>query len=208
MTSDSLSRDESADPGAAAQVRLFFAFWPDGEIRDSIARAAATITDALANDPAGGAAAGPGSGAAGVRAVAPDNYHVTLAFVGAVSRPRVDVLRQIGREQRAQSLAIRFDAYEYWPKPEVVVAAAHDVPSPLADLWRTLHRDLLAKEFALTPKALRPHVTLFKNVAKAPALPVLSPFTWRATKLCLVRSDTGAEGSVYTVVDHWPLLDK
>jgi 2'-5' RNA ligase len=208
MTFSSPARDESADPGAAAQVRLFFAFWPDGEIRDSLARAAASVTRALAVDPAGGAAAGPASGAAGARAVARDNLHVTLAFVGAVSRPRVQVLRQIGREQRAQSLAIRFDAYEYWPKPEVVVAAAHDIPSPLADLWRTLHRDLAAKEFALTPKALRPHVTLLRNVAQAPALPAMSPLTWRASEFCLVRSDTGAGGSLYTVVDHWPLLDK
>jgi 2'-5' RNA ligase len=185
---------EPATAAPAARVRLFYAFWPDEAIRARVSAAAAVVAD-------------------GMRMVPRANYHVTVAFIGAVSRSKIEVLRQIGRGQRAPRLVLRFDAYEYWPKPEVLVAAAHDIPRPLTDLWQTLHRDLAAAEFVLTPKSLRPHVTLARHIAQAPALPALLPFAWHATELCLVRTDTAGTdtagtGSLYTVVDSWPLLDK
>ena len=135
------------------------------------------------------------------------NYHLTLAFVGAIPASRVAELQAIGRAQRAARFFVRFDAYEYWPKPEVVVAAARTIPQALEPLWRELHRDLAQHQWALDPKRLRPHVTLARKVAQAPVLQAMSSFDWFVHDISLVRSDTSGNQSAYTVVDTWPLLD-
>jgi 2'-5' RNA ligase len=174
-------------------VRLFFALWPDDDARAHIAKAALALR--LAVD---------------ARPVPQENFHTTLAFVGEVSTPQLTVLQQIGRAQRAAACAIRFDAYDYWLDPQVVVAVARESPASLTLLWAQLHRDLALQLPQLNlkyPQApLRTHITLARKVAQAPVLPAMSPFGWTARSFSLVRSDTSGARSVYTVVDTWPLL--
>ena len=170
-------------------VRLFFAAMPGA--------AAAGHLDAAAR------ALPPSPSARLVPAV---SRHLTVAFVGNVAATRLPALRAVGARQRTAAFRLRFDAYEYWPKPEVVVAVARLVPPALDQLWRQLHRDLAAEGWALDAKRLRPHVTLARKVAQPPVLPAMSPFDWCVDALHLVRSDTSGSESVYTVVDTWPLL--
>ena len=177
-----------AGPGS---MRCFFAVWPDAAARRRIAAAAALV-----------------EGGDGARPVPPENYHLTLAFVGEIAAAQLAVLRQVGRELRAPGFTLAFDAYEYWPKPEVVVAAAREIPSALSGLWQRLHRDLNEHGLALAPKRLRPHVALARKVTQAPVWPAMSPFEWSALEFSLVRSESAAAGPVYTVVDTWPLLDE
>lgn len=172
-------------------IRLFFAFLPDDRLRAALSAAAARL--ALA---------------AGARTVPPENYHLTIAFVGDVPAGRLEAVRGVGRAQRARRCAIAFDAYEYWPKPEVVVAAARAVPPPLADLWGDLHRDLSRLDLALKPKRLRPHVTLARKVSQEPVLQAMSAGRWSLDHLRLMRAESGGGERVYTVLDTWPLLDE
>ncbi len=174
-----------------ATQRLFYALWPTAAERERTARAAAGLPIAD-----------------GARLVPPQNYHLTIAFVGDVPAAQVERLRKVGGAQACARFALSFDAYEYWPKPEVVVAAARATPAGLDALWRELHDELARAGFVLEPKRLRPHVTLARRVAAAPSLPALPAFAWKAAALCLVRSQTEAAAAVYTVVDHWPLLDE
>ena len=183
-------------------MRLFFALWPDVDERAHTAKAAAAL-----------------SLAGGVRFVPCENYHLTLAFVGEVEESRLELLRQIGREQRSTACTVPFHGYEYWPHSRVVVAVASEMPSALLDLWATLHRDL-ARQPALdshrdrvSPRApphagLRGHVTLVRKVAQPPVLNAMPPFVWSARAFSLIRSEIGGAQSVYTVVDTWQLLDE
>jgi 2'-5' RNA ligase len=172
-------------------VRLFFALWPAQSTREDLAAAGAVL-----------------SVAAPARPVRVGNFHLTVAFVGLVPAESLERVRLVGREVKARAIELRFDAYEYWPKPEVVVAAARVIAPALQALWDDLHRALAAAGFELRIKRLRPHVTLMHHVGADPQLPAFRPFTWLARDLCLVRSETGADQSVYTVVDTWSLLDK
>ena len=172
-----------------SMVRLFFAAAPESATRERIAAAAGAIR----LEPS-------------VRLVPRTNYHMTLAFIGEVAAAAMPVLRQIGGAQRAAAFALRFDAYEYWPKPEVIVGAARQIPPALHGLWQQLHRDLAAEHWALDPKRLRPHVTLANKVSQAPVFPAMQPIEWVVRDFCLMRSDSSSSGSAYTVVDTWPLL--
>jgi RNA 2',3'-cyclic 3'-phosphodiesterase len=176
-------------------LRLFFALWPDADTRERLANAAAALrlTD-------------------GARLVPQQSYHVTLAFIGEVPSGQVAVLQQIGRSQRASGCTLKFDACEHWPEPQVVVAVAREPPAALLELWMRLRQDLAlhqpAVRFNRAQPSLRAHVTLARKVAQAPVLQAMSPFEWSARSFSLVRSDTSAAHSVYTVVDTWPLLDE
>lgn len=176
---------------AAPGERLFFALWPSDGERERMVAAAARLA---LGEPA--------------RRVVPEEYHLTVAFIGQVAAARIEAVRNIGAATAAARFALRFDAYEYWPKPEVVVAAARSVPPALERLWRDLHARLAADGFALDPKRLRPHVTLARGVRDAPALPAIPECRWDALALCLVRSAHGRGVPAYTVVDRWSLLDE
>jgi 2'-5' RNA ligase len=172
---------------AAQNVRLFFALWPTAAVREQFAAIAARLAHA--------------------DAVPAPNYHLTIAFVGEVPLGRVAALRAIGAGLRVPHCRLSFDALEYWPKPEVVVAAVRDIPSSLALVWQDLHAQLATSQFVLAPKRLRPHVTLARKVLQAPDLAPIAAVAWEAEQFCLVRSQSGSAHSIYTVVDTWPLLD-
>ena len=170
-------------------MRLFFAAFPTAEIRRRIASAAAAI--GLSEE---------------ARLVPPDNYHMTVAFVGEVSTDVAVALREIGAAVRCPPFEVCFDAFERWWKPEIVVAVASKPPSVLLELHRALHAEMDRVGLPADPVAFRAHVTLARKVAQAPVLQAMSAITWRATGVSLVRSETGGVESAYTVLDTWPLL--
>jgi len=173
-----------------SKVRLFFAAVPDLVTGQAIAAAAAAMVLP-----------------AETRLVPRSNYHMTLAFIGEVATQAIPTLRAIGGAQRAPPFSLTCDAYEYWPKPEVIVGAARTVPTAMERLWVHLHRELASHGWALAPKRLRPHVTLARKVSQAPVLQAMSPFDWPVHEFCLMSSEPSGIRSAYTVVDRWPLLD-
>jgi 2'-5' RNA ligase len=176
---------------SAVPLRLFYALLPSRAEREALARFAVARDADLGASP-----------------VPAENYHATIAFVGMVPAERLATLLRIGAETQVARFSLSFDALDYWPKPEVIVAAARAIPPPLHALWEHLHARLAAADFKLTPKRLRPHVTLARKVAQAPVPAVMSPLQWQAKQFSLVRSLGGDTHSIYTVVDTWPLLDE
>lgn len=174
---------------AGSPLRLFFAVKPDPTARDALEDAARSLS------------LGPEA-----TLVPRNNYHVTLAFIGEVAASQLSIVHGIGAAQVAPPMAFKFDAFEYWPKPEVVVAAVRTIPDGLQALWGQLHRDLAVHRWALDPKRARPHVTLARKVLQTPVLQGMSPLNWVAHEFCLMRSELGGPQPAYTVVDTWPLL--
>jgi RNA 2',3'-cyclic 3'-phosphodiesterase len=164
---------------------------PDGDTRQCLTVAARTLKlDASA------------------RPVPAENYHMTLAFVGEVLESQLTPLLKVGRSQRARGFTVRFGAYEYWPKSQVLVAAALDFPASLEQLWRQIHTDLAQHNLALKFEHFRPHVTIARKVPQAPVLQAMSAFEWKVQAFTLMQSNTAGARSVYTVVDTWRLLDE
>jgi 2'-5' RNA ligase len=175
---------------SGARLRLFFAAMPDPIAREQIAAA----SQSLSLEP-------------GARRVPHENYHMTLAFVGAVAASQLPVMLKVGAAQKERAFSLTFDECEYWPKPGIIVAAARLVPAELQRLWRQLHQELAGYGWALESERLRPHVTLARKVSQPPVLQAMSAFDWRVRDFCLMRSDTSSVRSAYTVVDTWSLLD-
>ncbi len=132
-----LDRPASAGrPARAMTDRLFFALWPDEPLRPALA----------------GRLPHPGDGLDG-KPQRPDQWHVTLEFLGDVPTDRQAALHRAAGQVRAQPFTVYFDELEHWRKPQVYCLAASQAPAPLAALVRGL-RAALAEE-GFTPEAAR-----------------------------------------------------
>ena len=172
-------------------MRLFFAALPGPEVRRRLESAAAALR--LPPD---------------ARSVPAGNYHMTVAFAGEVSQAQAAALRAAGAGERPAAFAVSFTSYEYWNESEVVVAAASVCPSQLLELHGRLRAEFERLDIVRDAMAFQAHVTLASKVTQAPVLKAMSPFCWRVPALHLMHSSGSAAGSVYTVVETWPLLDK
>ena len=171
-------------------MRLFFAAFPDGDSRRSVSAAVRALKLQAAP-----------------RYLPPEKYHMTLVFLGEVPDSKVQAVREVGDAQRIACFALRFDRWEYWEGARAVVASASDLPEPLVALRASLAAELTQRGVTFDDKPLRPHITVARKLTQAPVLPELSEFSCTLRAFSLVSSVTASTGSVYTVVDTWPLLD-
>lgn len=164
----------------ATTRRLFFAFWPDEQLR----RQLETARNGLF----------PLSG----RPVAVAGLHVTTAFLGAVSQARLPALLALCGP--VPPFTITFDRLEHWPKPRVLVAATTHLRNDLREcvdgLWQRLDRLGFARE----TRPFRPHVTLARDVRSVRAGLRWDPLPWPVERLALVESVPTPEGVAYRPV--------
>jgi 2'-5' RNA ligase len=166
--------------------RLFFALWPDPDLRQALR----TRLDRIAALIEG-------------KQQRPDQWHVTLEFLGQVPVERQPSLRAAADRVRRSPVAIEFDRVEHWRKPQVVCLVASHVPMGLATLVTQLRAELVQEGFAVEARPFRPHVTLARKVRSAAATRLDPPFVWRSDGFALVRSVTDPAGSRYEPLHWW-----
>ncbi len=171
-------------------MRLFFATFPDPETCRKIAAAAHALD--LKGAP---------------RYLPPENYHVTILFLGEVSDTHLPSVRELGEAQRVECFPLRFDRWEYWQDARAVVASSPDRPPSFMGLRATLAAGLARRGVPFDDKPLCPHVTVARKIAQAPVLAQVSEVSCAFRSFSLVSSVTTPGGSAYTVVGTWPLLD-
>ena len=172
--------------------RLFVAVWPPGDVSKALAGIERPERK-------------------GLRWTTPDQWHVTLRFLGNVD-PSL--------EEEARSALASVDwkavgpvALTAGPRPSALGRAVWALPVEGADALAGAAAEAAAAAgiepaAADRDRAFRGHITLAR--AKAPAalrgLPA-QPFeaSWRATELTLVCSTLDPAGARYEVVDKWSL---
>ena len=182
---------------AVSQQRLFFALAPDAPGREALWRAASA-----------------GVAACGGRRIPPENLHLTLAFLGDVANERLALLQQLAaaaaaRFSGAVALTLHLAWLEHWPRPQILCARAGedsaDAPRVFA-LAQALRVASSAAGFAPDLKPFHAHVTVARKVARAADDRPLTPVAWQCAQFALLASRTTAEGSVYSVVESYPLV--
>lgn len=177
-------------------LRLFFALQPDPEQNAALAERAGPLVALLQ-----------------AQRVPPENLHATLCFVGAVAEEKLDLLKSAAAGIRRQQATLHFDKFEHWEKPKVICATA--VEDPESAPARVLAERIAAAtvEAGFTPdiKPFRPHVTLGRKVPAALAAECEWPreiapsLRVHCERFVLMRSDRSESGSIYSVVESWPL---
>jgi 2'-5' RNA ligase len=141
------------------------------------------------------------------------NLHATLCFVGAVPRVKLAGLLEATAQVRAGHATLDFDALDHWPQPKVLCATARDTPeaAPIHALAQLLAAAAVAAGLAPDIKPFRAHLTLARKVPAQRAAECQWPrelaprLRMHCERFVLMQSQRNEAGSIYSVVDSWPL---
>ena len=164
-------------------VRLFLALWPDAGVRAAMAAFAAAWS--LPH---------------GCLKYRPEDWHVTLHYIGAFAIERIGALAD-AVEQPMEPFDLLLDEPRLWPRGLAVLEASR-VPAPLQDLHRRLGAALAESGVPVERRPYRPHVTLARRAAGAPVPAGLAPVSWPARSFALVVS-TGSSDHRYEVLREY-----
>lgn len=165
-------------------VRLFLALWPDAAIRRRIA-----------------AHAGAWSLPADRGRMSPEDWHVTLHYIGSVAADRVPAVAD-ALEVSCEPFELVLDRPTLWPRGLAVVEAS-TVPAALEALHGALAEALVAQELPVEQRRFRPHLTLARHAAAAVPPKDAAPIAWPAQGYALVVS-TGRPAQRYAVLREYP----
>ena len=168
--------------------RLFFALWPDDELRHTIRRHCKPLLRH-----------------AGGRPMATENLHITLAFLGNTTAERRACVERTADAIHLPPFELCIDHAAHWPRPRVLWIGPSEQPQALLDLAGALHAGATACGMKLDSRPYRAHLTLMRKVSRPPAQMAIRPFAWPVDRFVLVRSRTLPEGVRYEVVREWPL---
>ena len=171
----------------ASRQRLFFALWPNGEVREALA----TLARQHARHNG--------------RAVVPENHHITLAFVGGVTAAQRACMETAAATVVAPAFAVTLDTLGFWPRPKILWAGASAMPAALTDLVTALNTVLIPCGYQPETRPFQVHVTLARKAHRPPEVREIPAIVWQADGFCLVESVTGEHGSEYRVIGRWPL---
>ncbi|HEY2863603.1 MAG TPA: RNA 2',3'-cyclic phosphodiesterase [Casimicrobiaceae bacterium] len=172
---------------AESSLRLFFALWPDPQIRAALA----SLAERVAAETGG-------------RATAPSNVHLTLAFLGAQPRERAGELAARAGAIDASAFVLTLDLIDCWRKNAVAWLGASEIPEALASLRKSLVIALAEFGMADDPRPFAVHVTLARKITTPVRRRLASTIQWPIDSLALVASDTRIEGPVYRVLARLP----
>ena len=168
--------------------RLFFAIWPDDDLRGAIEHG---VRKPIRRS--GGAA------------VPARNLHVTLVFLGGVDAAGFEAAKAAAGSVRRPAFDLVLDRLETWPRQPLLCLAPSETCGPLRDLAIALRDQLDSRGFEIERRPFRAHVTLARKVNRPKAREPIDLPAWAVREFVLVESVTGASGSEYTVVGRWPL---
>ncbi len=167
-------------------MRLFFALWPDDEVRAQLERWSREL-HALC----------------GGRATPTENLHVTLAFLGSVEEARVAEVERAAGEVTLRTVSLVLDQPGYWKHNRIAWAGASVVPPELEALVSELRGALLKSQIRFDAKSFASHVTLLRDAREPKGMPALDPISWKVDGFSLVQSVTLPRGSRYEVLKSW-----
>lgn len=172
----------------AGARRLFFALWPSDEFRAELE--ATTL---------------PLVRASGGRLIPPRNFHVTLLFLGEMPAERFQTIQQAGAALAGTpAFQLEFDTVESWGR-RVLSLTASAPPAVAIDLAERLRDSLRGQLKQLDERPYSPHITLARDLPRGLRPQTIRTLRQNVNDFVLVESVPGAGGSLYSVLERWPL---
>jgi RNA 2',3'-cyclic 3'-phosphodiesterase len=159
--------------------RLFFALWPDADIRNSIASAAGKLQQHHG------------------RMVPVDNMHITLVFLGSISKEKTTCILNKAGKLRVKPCTLVLDHLGWWKQAQVLWLAPATIPAVISSLVSDLGNCARQCEIRTDQRHYQPHVTLVRKVRQKPALPTIKAVRWPVRGFSLIVSETRPEGATY-----------
>jgi 2'-5' RNA ligase len=157
--------------------------------------------------------------AAGGRALAQVDLHVTLCFLGAVGEAELAALRVRASQVEASSFELEFGRLEFWREARILAATVARMPPAGLTLAQALAAAAREVGLAPDPKPWRPHLTLVRGVTPQRFTAGLTADAWPALQLKLpverfylaesqglgAQACGASEARRYATLASWPL---
>jgi len=167
--------------------RLFFALWPDPEVRSRLAALQSALPQQQGNW------------------VYPEDLHITLQFLGPVDPAQQACIAEAAGAVHAEPFDLEIDRLDFWSKPRIVWAGVEGVPPQLKQLVEDLGQNLEQCGFQPEKRAYRPHVTLLRKTTPIENHPLEKPIPWHVDHFVLVESRPGGDPPWYRPLEGWSL---
>ena len=168
--------------------RLFFALWPDDDVRQAINQQSQPIIQNVNG-----------------KTTPLENWHITLAFLGDVDMPTKQCMQQVAGTVQGGHFSLSLDKLGYWPKPRILWLGASQTPDNLRDLVTNLNTNLSGCGYRPDTRPFQINLTLMRKANRIETLPSITPICWSVNDFCLVHSIFDSSGSRYEVVARWAL---
>ncbi len=137
------------------------------------------------------------------RAVATENLHLTLAFLGSQPPSRVSELQQIAAAMQLPGFDLHLDRLQR-RRNGLLYLAPSQPPEALLTLAAALHKGLREIGVSLDERPFHAHLTLMRRCPRRP--PDTNPaFDWPVSHFALFASAQGSQGCLYQRLRQWPL---
>lgn len=167
--------------------RLFFALWPDDDIRQGLMRVGSRLPRHDGRPPH------------------PEDLHITLVFLGSVAPEQYPCVLDAAGQIHASSFELWIDRVGYWKRPRILWCSPAETPVALLELVSALQQALMSCGFQPEKRRYSPHITLARKARPVAAYRLSQPLLWRVGSLALVASHSGAEPPRYQVIKKWTL---
>lgn len=131
------------------------------------------------------------------------NFHITLAFLGAVTAQQQQQLIQRWQQLTLPRCQLQLDQLQLWPKAQVLALTASQCPTPLFQLAGAMRNDASQQGLHHSKQGFRPHVTLFRKAETLPELALANPITIDCTEVQLMISEQTPAGVSYQPIKRW-----
>lgn len=166
-------------------LRLFFALWPDDEVRKQLGKIQREATLQHRG-----------------KVVQVDNLHITLAFLGNVPETDLPCLENMAEHIRFTPFTLQLDHLGVFSRARVLWLGATDVPDALQVLADKVGDGVAGCGFELDKRPFKAHLTLMRKVSHLRDF-TIKPVNWQINSFCLVQSHTYSEGVQYEVIRRW-----
>ncbi|MDX1453335.1 MAG: RNA 2',3'-cyclic phosphodiesterase [Oleiphilaceae bacterium] len=143
------------------------------------------------------------------RPVAPQNYHLTLSFLGEVSHQQsqrlCEAMDTLLLKPYARPGELHLNTFGIWPKPGIAWIGPDQWPDALTALHKSLTQLGGSLGKAHNKNRFQPHVTLSRR-CDTPIANLQQPDFWLPySEIVLYESVQGREGVHYHPCESWPL---
>ena len=168
--------------------RLFLAFWPNEQQLEKLHE--------LQCDYVGWG-----------REVLPENFHVTLLFLGNISYDVTDCFVQHLHDISVQPFRMKLDRLGYFDKTKIFWVGPTNVPQELESLYKSVRNCAQYCGISKLSKRYVPHVSLLRNSEIPISNPDFVPIEWQVDEFHLVESRLDKDGARYYTLDSFRLVN-
>nr|WP_269468590.1 RNA 2',3'-cyclic phosphodiesterase [Alteromonas sp. ASW11-130] len=134
------------------------------------------------------------------------NYHITLAFLGAISSKQLESLITHLDKIHAHPVTLQLTQSGYWQKPKIVFVAPDHVPESLSSLHTQVRKGAREAGIETESRNYQPHVTLVRKAAPSLPPPLFAPeINCQFDAFHLFESVSTPNGVSYPIRHSWKL---